>query len=159
MYQLMEFQLRELQESGRLPFELHSSINAGLVKLNKYHSLAKSNQFYVVATICHPSFRLKWFGDTDSYEYKHAHTIFETVYGEYSKAGPVGLNVTSPKKNTSTSSAPPKTPPPEEEHSKFDRYISGEGGEGDIDKPLDWWWTHCKDIEGVPGFPIINHIA
>ncbi|KAF5366614.1 hypothetical protein D9758_009003 [Tetrapyrgos nigripes] len=49
-----------------------TALEAGILKLDKYNRLAQANQFYVVATVCHPTYRLGWFGKRTSPEFQRA---------------------------------------------------------------------------------------
>ncbi|KAF5366752.1 hypothetical protein D9758_006529 [Tetrapyrgos nigripes] len=151
------------------------AIDAGIRKLDKYHQLAKSNQFYVVATVCHPSFQLNWFGKRSSTDYQRAKILFEHVYESYVATAPAGPNGTSPvksKKSTASddlvqslvddivSDSDDGLPMSQDRAaSELERYLSGEGGRGDSMKPLDWWKKHAKITEDTRGFLIISRIA
>ncbi|KAF5372244.1 hypothetical protein D9758_004983 [Tetrapyrgos nigripes] len=182
MYRHMANELHLCSNDSSFPATMCGAMHEGIKKLDKYHKLAKENHFYVLATACHPAFRLRWFGPAHSDEYVRAHAIFETAYQTYASmvpSGPSGTSLQKPSrdlpanksfllgltKTTSLVSIEPgheKTPPPAApQQSEFDRYISNEGGEGDIEKPLDWWRNHCAPTgkDGVPGFPVIARIA
>ncbi|KAF5372079.1 hypothetical protein D9758_005096 [Tetrapyrgos nigripes] len=159
MYRHMEKKLQTLKKDLTLPPVFSTAINAGLLKLNKYYDLAHTNQFYVIATVCHPTFRLNWFGKHHSDEYQQAKALFEHVYESYSQAVPVGSNGVSPRKPKKTSgndklfeSLWNEMPSDSEDESLLDiqgsssqtsdeleRYFSGEGGQGEMKKPLQWW--------------------
>ncbi|KAJ3753352.1 ribonuclease H-like domain-containing protein, partial [Lentinula raphanica] len=163
MYRHMEVTLQELETDVALSFSIQTAITVGLEKLAKYHELAKRNQFYIIATICHPHFRLDWFKTSPADDYNYAKTIFDTVYNEYKAAIPSRPSGVSPQqptnmpsleasasfllrlKSTQSAVAGPvasnlqNIAPPEKTLSELERYVSGEGGEGEISKPLDWW--------------------
>ncbi|KAF5365434.1 hypothetical protein D9758_010856 [Tetrapyrgos nigripes] len=174
MYRKMEQKLMHVKNDPVLA-SFSEAIDAGIRKLDKYHQLAKSNQFYVVATVCHPSFRLNWFGKRSSTDYQRAKILFEHVYESYVATAPAGPNGTSPvkpKKSTASddlvqslvddivSDSDDGLPMSQDRAaSKLERYLLGEGGRGDSMKPLDWWKKHAKITEDTRGFPIISRIA
>ncbi|KAF5344783.1 hypothetical protein D9758_014433 [Tetrapyrgos nigripes] len=140
------------------------ALDAGLKKLSKYHELAKKNQFYVVATTCHPSFRLNWFGKWQSEDHLHAHAIFKHVYESYALSTPSSSNGTSPVKPKKASVHVELVQellddiPSDDEvlpdssaglSSELERYLAGEGGAGETMKPLEWWKNHCKTTKNT----------
>jgi hypothetical protein len=50
MYRKMTNKLNSLKSDPKLPASFGPAIEAGIEKLDKYYKLARSNQFYVVAT-------------------------------------------------------------------------------------------------------------
>ncbi|KAF5313557.1 hypothetical protein D9758_018924 [Tetrapyrgos nigripes] len=172
MYWLMEYQLCLVSEDMALPLSFREAATVGINKLEKYHTYAKNNLFYVVATACHPAMRLNWFGPPDSDEYERASTIFQHIYEEYSQSThPPTSGLTSPSKpnnrnlpsNTSflqscltLGSSFDDLGSGTLTASEYDRYTRGDGGAGDIEKLLGWWKEHSTSKEG---FPVISRIA
>ncbi|PPR01987.1 hypothetical protein CVT24_011114 [Panaeolus cyanescens] len=57
---------RELEKAAAnsfLPQKIRNAASAGLLKLQKYESLAQKNQHCIIGTVLHPSLRSKWFGN------------------------------------------------------------------------------------------------
>ncbi|KAF5332340.1 hypothetical protein D9758_017443 [Tetrapyrgos nigripes] len=180
MYRHMEKRLQALKKDKSLPPVFKTAIDAGLLKLKKYSDLAQTNQFYVIATVCHPTFRLNWFGKRLSDDYQQAKTLFEHIDESYAQAVPAGTNGVSPKKPKKTSGGDklleslwddiPSDSEDEnlpdigggssnQKYDELEQYFSGEGGQGEMNKPLQWWKIHCKTTEDQRGFPIISRIA
>ncbi|KAF5323187.1 hypothetical protein D9758_018064 [Tetrapyrgos nigripes] len=129
--------------------------------------------FYIIATACHPAMQLRWFGSPESDNYIRASIVLEHVFKEYSQSvPPKPTGVASPKKPSTRqlpsddqflqslltigSSFDEQSSDGVPLASEYERYIGGEGGAGDIKKPLHWWKTHTGSKDG---FPIISRIA
>ncbi|KAF5332385.1 hypothetical protein D9758_018913 [Tetrapyrgos nigripes] len=172
MHRHMDKKLRALGKDPKYS-KYSSAIDAGLQKLSKYHELAKTNQFYVVATGKSQLVTLRF--DLIGLENANQMSI-NHVYESYASSIPLGLNSTSPVKPKKGSihaelvqELLDDIPSDSDDGnlpssngglpSEFERYIASEGGAGDSMKPLQWWRSHSKTTEDTRGFPVISHIA
>ncbi|KAG8940951.1 hypothetical protein FRC04_004865 [Tulasnella sp. 424] len=143
----------------------HDAIAAGLAKLESYYYRALSNEFNIIATACHPSFRIDWFRKIDVSVYDEACRIVKNKYDEYrqKQVQPQTAPATPTKTGTSKQSqlslalgSPIKLPNPVDPRPTGDlewhRWCSGEGG-GNLERPLIWWKEHAA------GFPVMALVA
>jgi hypothetical protein len=120
--------------------------------------------------VCHPTFRLNWFGKRSSDEYKQAKALFEHVYDAYAQPAPTGPSGVSPKKRKKSSGQESLLEsllddmPSDDEFDTFndfgtessnqplselERYLSGEGGQGELKRPLEWWKVSIIKFKSV----------
>lgn len=101
MYVHMEEHLTTWFQDSSQPVALQLAASAGLEKLQKYHSIAKSSQFNIIATskssnihhffiltnswtiVLHPHLGKPWFQKVGSHYADRAETLFSFVYQKY----------------------------------------------------------------------------
>ncbi|TFY60202.1 hypothetical protein EVJ58_g5298, partial [Rhodofomes roseus] len=163
MYDNMQTALKETIATTTLP-ALSKAAQAGLVKLEEYYAKAKECQYNVVATLCHPCLRSKWFKRLGVLEKVKAEALFEHVFHEYEQKQPKRAEVqrkaqpnaphsfldrlaaVSDDSEDDLAKADPKL-------SEMTRWLRFEGGKGHSYRPLDWWREHAHD------FPVIASMA
>ncbi|EEB97734.1 hypothetical protein MPER_02884, partial [Moniliophthora perniciosa FA553] len=140
-------------------------------KLNKYLSIAKDNQYYILGTVLHPSMRSAWFQDYPYKSQEAVEQLFAHVANVYldertSEDSSASTPSVPAQNSTHTSalltrmcsvniSAAPKVKKSakEELEDEISRYLGWEHATCDIQKPLLWWKEHADN------FPILACMA
>ncbi|TFY51128.1 hypothetical protein EVJ58_g10725 [Rhodofomes roseus] len=165
MYHDMQAALTDtIMATTTLP-ALRNAARAGLTKLEEYYAKAKECQYNVIATMCHPCLRSKWFKKLGSLEKVKAEALFEHVFHEYEKKQP---KKTDNQKQSQTAEVPDlfldrlaavsddsegELPVADPKSSEIARWLRFEGGKGHSYRPLDWWREHAQE------FPVIAAMA
>ncbi|KAI1797443.1 hypothetical protein LXA43DRAFT_877707 [Ganoderma leucocontextum] len=159
MYERMFKSLDAYARDVKISPDIRNAAAAGLRKLKEYYNLAKASQFTLLATMLHPSLRLKWLTSTYGDGYKDGYrALFEHVYNDYASSGEAQGQSAIPKPSQESSGddflsevcaipeasdgdsvEPDGTSIASTAKDEVERYLRGEGSAASFHEPLRWW--------------------
>ncbi|CDO75398.1 hypothetical protein BN946_scf184855.g1 [Trametes cinnabarina] len=173
VYEQMRVSLEEHARNVTLAPPFRNAAAAGLEKLNQYYSEAKASQYTVIATVLHPSLRVRWFNKLGDGFVTRAEAVFKHAFEDYAASFPCKDPASVPPSDQAdtigndddflleaisatedaSSSQETTTDYDMVTASELDRYLAGEGGPCQLRMPLVWW------RENANRFPIIARMA
>jgi len=143
-------ELQSFESNDRYSPAIRTALRLGLVLLDKYYSLTDHSEFYRIAMVLHPRYKLRYFEKLKLEkewiktaerivrdEFKHTYSnyvIAKTSTPRFSKSKAANNNDSEPDLDSSGMSSDE-----DEFASELDRYLSTPRIK-DVKDPLDWWY-------------------
>ncbi|KAF7794640.1 hypothetical protein EIP86_005777, partial [Pleurotus ostreatoroseus] len=152
MYEHMRKSLIRSTEDPVLSKTLRDAAAAGLEKLLQYYHHAKVSDHTMIATILHPSLRLRWFEQNDMIAVATARKTFEDAYKDYQRdvpqpeaPPPAATQVEDHSTDFMDEICGLREPTPDaaksaESDDELTRYLSMAGGKVAKDDSVLMWW-------------------